>query len=121
MAGSYKDLTAWQKGVALAKEMYHFTKSFPIEEIDGLTQMMRRTAVQVPCKIAAAHAIASQNLLHSNLCKAEMLLVELETQVEVACELDFCTPDQKSNILALILTEQRLVGNLLLKVGRKFR
>ena len=99
MAGSYKDLTAWQKGVALAKEMYHFTKSFPIEEIDGLTQMMRRTAVSVPCKIAAAHAIASGTLLYNNLCKAEMLLVELETQVEVACELDFCTPDQKSDIM----------------------
>ena len=121
MAGSYKDLTAWQKGVALAKEMYYFTKPFPIEEIDGLTQMMRRTAVQVPCKIAAAHALASEKLWYNNLCKAEMLLVELETQVEVACELDFCTPDQKSDIMALILTEQRLVGNLLVKVGRKSR
>ena len=121
MANSYKDLTAWQKGVALAKEMYHFTKSFPIEEIDGLTQLMRRTAVQVPCKIAAAHALASETLLHSNLCKAEMLLAELETQVEVACELDFCTRDQKSDIMALILTEQRLVGSLLVKVGRKSR
>jgi len=25
--------------------MYHFTQSFPIEEIDGLTHIMRRTAV----------------------------------------------------------------------------
>jgi len=48
-----------------------------------------------------------------------MLLVELETQVEVACELDFCSRDQKSDIMALILTEQRLVGNLLVKVSRK--
>ena len=119
MAGSYKDLTAWKRGVALAKEMYHFTKSFPIEEIDGLTQMMRRTAVQVPCKIAAAHALASEKLLYNNLCKSEMLLVELETQVEIACELDFCSRDQKSDIMALILTEQRLVGNLLVKVSRK--
>jgi hypothetical protein len=83
--------------------------------------MMRRTAVQVPCKIAAAHALANEKLLYNNLVKAEMLLVELETQVEVACELDFCTRDQKSDVLALILTEQRLVGNLLVTVGRKSR
>ena len=121
MASTYKDLTAWQKGVALAKEMYHFTQSFPIEELDGLTHMMRRTAVQVPCKIAAGHAFAAEKLLYNNLVKAEMLLVELETQVEIACELDFCSRDQKSDIMALILTEQRLVGNLLVKVGRKAR
>ncbi len=119
MPNTYKDLTAWQKGVALAKEIYHFTTAFPIEEIDGLTHMTRRTAVQVPCKIAAAHAVGSETFFRSNLCKAEGLLAELETLIAVARELDFCTEDQKSDITALILTEQRLVNQLFVKAGRK--
>ncbi len=119
MANSYKDLTAWQKGIALAKEVYHFTKSYPIEEIDGLTHLTRRTAVLVPCKIAAAHAVGSETFFRGNLCKAEGLLAELETLIAVARELDFCTEDQKSDITALILTEQRLVNQLFVKAGRK--
>ncbi len=119
MAGSYKDLTAWQKGIALAKEIYHFTKCYPIEELDGLTHLTRRTAVLVPCKIAAAHAVGSANFFHSNLCKAEGLLAELETLIAVARELDFCTEDQKADVNALILTEQRLVNQLFVKAGRK--
>ncbi len=119
MPNTYKDLTAWQKGIALAKEVYHFTKCYPIEELDGLTHLTRRTAVLVPCKIAAAYAVGSESFFHSNLCKAEGLLAELETLVAVARELDFCTEDQKADINALILTEQRLVNQLFVKASRK--
>ncbi len=119
MSFADKELPAWQKGIQLAKEVYHLTKAFPVEELDGLTQMMRRTAVQVPCKIAGGHAMGDPLLLRRNLIKAETLLYELETQAAVAEELRFCTPDQKSDITALILTEQRLVGALINKLDRK--
>jgi four helix bundle protein len=119
MPTSYKDLPAWQRGVELAKEIYYFSKEFPVEELDGLTQMMRRTAVLVPCKIASGHAIAEEQYLRRNLVKAEGLLYELETQVTIAHELKFCTADAKSDLVALIVTEQRLVGQLINKLDRK--
>jgi len=119
MPTSYKDLTAWQRGIELAKEIYHFSKAFPVEELDGLTQMMRRTAVLVPCKIASGHAIAEEAFLRRNLVKAEALLYELETQVAVAYELKFCSADAKGDVTALIVTEQRLVGQLINKLDRK--
>jgi four helix bundle protein len=119
MSFAYKELPAWQKGIQLAKEIYHLTTAFPAEELDGLTQMMRRTSVQVPCKIAAGHAMGDPTLLRRNLVKAETLLYELETQAAVAEELRFCTADQKSDITALILTEQRLVGALISKLDHK--
>ncbi len=48
----FHDLKVWQKSHALAREVYAMTKSFPREEIYGLTSQMRRAAVSVAANIA---------------------------------------------------------------------
>ena len=48
----YKKLDAWQKPMALVKEVYELTKSFPKEELYALTSQIKRAAVSVPCNIA---------------------------------------------------------------------
>ena len=45
---TYKDLNVWHLSMALAENVYHFTRSFPKEELYGLTSQMRRAAVSVP-------------------------------------------------------------------------
>jgi four helix bundle protein len=52
MAETYRDLFAWQKGKALALDVYRFTGRFPKGEIYGLTSQMRRAAVSIPSNIA---------------------------------------------------------------------
>ena len=52
MSGSYRDLIAWQKAMALAAEVYGVTDDFPRSEIFGLRQQVRRAAVSVPSNIA---------------------------------------------------------------------
>jgi four helix bundle protein len=42
---SYRDLLIWQKGMALAKQVYAMTRAFPGEERFGLTAQMRRAVV----------------------------------------------------------------------------
>jgi four helix bundle protein len=49
---SYKDLVVWQKWIELVDELYSITKSFPKEEMFGLTSQIRRAAVSVPANIA---------------------------------------------------------------------
>jgi four helix bundle protein len=49
---SYRDLLIWQKRMALAKQAYAFTRTFPADERFGLTAQMRRAAVSVPPDIA---------------------------------------------------------------------
>ncbi len=46
MAGSYKDLVAWQKGVLLALDVYRASRAFPRDELYGLTSQLRR---RCPC------------------------------------------------------------------------
>lgn len=49
---SFKDLKIWQKGIEIVKDVYDITKSFPKEELYGLTSQMRRCVVSIPSNIA---------------------------------------------------------------------
>ncbi|HEX7027617.1 MAG TPA: four helix bundle protein [Gammaproteobacteria bacterium] len=51
-AKSFQDLVVWQKAHELVLEIYKLTKSFPNNELYGLTSQLRRCAVSVPANIA---------------------------------------------------------------------
>nr|MBA3298415.1 four helix bundle protein [Acidobacteriota bacterium] len=51
-AERFQDLIVWQKSHALTLRAYKITKSFPKEELFGLTSQMRRAAVSVAANIA---------------------------------------------------------------------
>ena len=119
MPGSFKDLVAWQKGVGLVKEIYRLTEKFPRKELYGLTNQMRRAAVSVPCNIAEGQARFSNQEFRHFLRNTKGSLAELETQAVIAHELGFIDADDRSNIVALIVTEQRVVSGLLASIERK--
>ena len=54
MAGfkSYVELDVWIESRKLTNEIYSLSKSFPKEEVYGLTSQIRRSAVSVPSNIA---------------------------------------------------------------------
>ena len=49
---SFSDLIAWQKGHRLVLMVYEATKSFPKEEIFGITSQMRRCSISITSNIA---------------------------------------------------------------------
>jgi len=49
---SYKNLEGWKKSMQLVKEVYLLVKSFPKEELYGLTSQIKRSAVSIPANIA---------------------------------------------------------------------
>jgi four helix bundle protein len=53
---TYWNLEAWQKARLLTKEIYQITRSFPKNEIYGLSAQMRRAGVSVVCNIAEGEA-----------------------------------------------------------------
>ena len=53
---SYKDLLVWQKSLALVREIYDLTASFPTFERYALGDQMRRAAVSIPSNIAEGQA-----------------------------------------------------------------
>ncbi|MGB0154119.1 MAG: four helix bundle protein [Verrucomicrobiales bacterium] len=50
-AKTFEDLIVWQKAHALVLDVYRLTKSFPKEEIFGLTSQLRRAVVSVTSNI----------------------------------------------------------------------
>ena len=78
---SFRDLRVWQAGMELVEQVYLLTKSFPKQEIYGLTSQIQRAAVSVPSNIAEGHTREhSKEFLH-HLSIAQASLAELETQL----------------------------------------
>ena len=51
-AKRFEDLIVWQKSHALTLRVYKVTKTYPRDELFGLTSQMRRSAVSVTANIA---------------------------------------------------------------------
>jgi four helix bundle protein len=51
-AKSFKELIVWQKAHQMVLDVYVATKSFPKEEMYGLTSQIRRSSVSVAANIA---------------------------------------------------------------------
>ena len=50
--GDYRKLKVWERSHRLALDVYHATKSFPREELFGLTSQLRRAAASIPANLA---------------------------------------------------------------------
>jgi four helix bundle protein len=88
--GGYKDLLVWQKGIALVKQVYNLTRSFPDEEKFGLISQMRRAAISIPSNIAEGQARHTTGEFIQFISNAEGSLAELDTQLILAVELNYC-------------------------------
>jgi four helix bundle protein len=82
---SYRDLLVWQKGTALALEIYRVTQRFPSDERFGLTAQLRRAAVSVPSNIAEGQARRTTGEFIQFLSHAEGSLAEVDTQIYLDC------------------------------------
>jgi len=84
---SYRDLIVWQKAKKLAVHVYQQTECFPKSETYGLTSQMRRAAVSVVSNIAEGQGRLTTGEFQQFLGHSRGSLLELETQLEIACEL----------------------------------
>jgi four helix bundle protein len=100
MGNSYRDLIAWRKAMDLITDIYRVTKAFPRDELYGLTNQLRRAAVSVPnSNIAEGQARFSRKEFHHFLSHARGSLVEIETQLMIAQNLEYLSPQQVRPLL----------------------
>ena len=60
MTYTFENIIAWQKAHQFVLTVYRITKSFPIEEVYGLTSQFRRAAVSIEANIAEGSKKLSQ-------------------------------------------------------------
>jgi four helix bundle protein len=82
-------LDVWQKARVLAKDIYVLTRSFPREELFGLTQQMRRAAVSVLCNIAEGRGRGSRAEYRRFVLIARGSVFELQAQIIIACDVGY--------------------------------
>ena len=88
----HQQLDVWQRARTLVVLVYECTSEFPAEERFGLTSQMRRAAVAVPSNIAEGAARSTTREFLRFLHIARGSLAELDTQRQLAIDLDFITP-----------------------------
>ena len=49
---NFKDLLLWQEAHQLTLKIYGLSKTFPKEEVFGITSQLRRASASIPCNIA---------------------------------------------------------------------
>ena len=107
---SYQELDVWKKSRELANLAYVVTKSFPKEEIFGLTNQIRRSAVSIPSNIAEGCGRNTSKDTLQFLFISRGSLYELETQLLISYDQKFISVDQQ-NILINLITECKKLLN----------
>ena len=83
----FRDSIAWQKSMTLSTSVYTATRTFPKEEIFGLTNQLRRASVSIPSNIAEGKGRLSTGESLQFLGIARGSTPEVQTQLELALRL----------------------------------
>ena len=109
----YRDLLAWQKAMELARTVYSLTESFPKSEMFGLRMQMRRSAVSVASNIAEGHGRLTDAQLRNSLGMARGSLYELQTQAELAGNMNLIDQQSLQRLFDLAVDAAKLINGLL--------
>lgn len=106
---NFRELKVWQRSIALVKNVYLFTQSFPKEEVYGLTNQIRRCSVSISSNIAEGCGRGTDKQLSQFLDIAHGSSCELETQLIIAKELDYIDSDQLLDLIESIHEIQKMI------------
>jgi len=109
---SYKDLIVWKKSMQLAAQIYKITKTFPKEELYGLTSQMRRAAVSIPSNIAEGQKRNSKKEFLQFLAVAKGSLAELETQLLLSAEINYFSNYDIIEVQDLVVEIEKMLNAL---------
>jgi four helix bundle protein len=112
---SYQDLLVWQQAMDLVAEIYSMTRTWPKEELFGLTSQVRRAATSIPANIAEGYGREQRGSYLQFLRIAQGSLKELETHLLIAKRIGLSTTEK----IAPLLQRVESVGKLLRLLLRK--
>ena len=109
---SFRDLRIWNIGMDLVEDIYTVTKSFPKEELFGLTSQMRRCAVSIPSNIAEGFVRFHKKEYKNFLSIAWGSCAELETQIEIASRLKYLDIQKTEALIKKVVYIARMIAVL---------
>lgn len=113
----YKKLNVWTKSYTFGIQLYKVTKSFPKEEVYGLTSQLRRAALSIPSNIAEGSRRSTEKDFRSFLHIAYGSGAELEVQIMFAKDLNYISPDTCISLLNELEEIMKMLNALIQKLS----
>lgn len=95
---TFDDLVVYQRAKELMVAIYDATKSFPKDELYGLTSQLRRAAVGVVAQIAEGKGRITWGELRQFLSQARGSLFEIEAECTAAVLLGYLSEEQERSL-----------------------
>ena len=108
----FEKLNAWHEARKLAVDVYRLLEKFPKTENYALCDQLRRAAISVSSNIAEGTGrMAIKEQIHF-LEIAFGSLMEIYSQLQIAVDLNYITPDDLKIIKHRIFTTSKLISGL---------
>lgn len=109
----YTNLDVWIETRKLTNHVYNLTKKYPKDEIFGLTNQMRRSAISIPSNIAeGCGRNTSKETIHF-LFIARGSLYELETQLFLSLDQNYINNEEIETVLLQITVCKKLLNGFI--------
>ena len=114
-----RNLKVRSEARALARETYRLTATFPHHEQFGLTSQMRRAAVSVGSNVAEGCGRQGDRAMIAYLHQSIGSLNELEFQLEVAEDLDYCDEEGIAVLRGCLITTRKMTAALIVTLRKR--
>jgi four helix bundle protein len=111
----FKQLKVWEKAHALTLLTYKFTKTFPKEEMYGLTSQLRRAASSIPTNIAEGCGRSGPEFRHF-LQIAMGSASEVEYLLFLSQELGNIAKPEFEDLSTRVIEVKKMIASLILKL-----
>lgn len=109
----YTELEVWIESRKLTNLAYDFTKKFPKEELFGLTNQIRRSAISVPSNIAEGCGRKTSKETLQFLHIARGSLYEIETQFYISFDQKYINEEEFNIIQSKIILCKKLISGFI--------
>lgn len=113
---SYRDLRVWRDAMILVEQCYRLTRSFPKDEVFGMTAQIRRASVSVAANIAEGYGRENKGSYIQFLRIAQGSLKELETHLLIAARVELTTQAMIDGLLELTASVGKMLRALIRSV-----
>ncbi len=117
----YTKIESWRLADDLAVAVYEDTRSFPRDELYGLTNQIRRAAVSVAANIAEGHGRTHRGEYLRFISVANGSLKETETEILLAAQLGYVSRDRSRYLMETTDRLGRMLGSLIRKLQQRPR
>lgn len=112
---TFCNLNVYIKSKELVKQIYELLKKFPREEQFALSDQLRRAVISIPSNIAEGSGRNSQKDQAHFYNIAFGSLMEVFSQLDIACDLGYISQEEFEQMEFLINEEAKMLSGLIAK------